>query len=91
MAKTVKFTDEELQEIKELQNLYNTVVYQAGQFHLEEISLDKKRDQVEANLEEVKRREQEIISKLNTQYGQGSINLETGEFTPVPQESEVSE
>ena len=91
MAKTVKFTDEELQEIKELQNLYNTVVYQAGQFHLEEIYLDKKIDQVEANLEEVKRREQEIISKLNTQYGQGSINLETGEFTPVPQESEVSE
>lgn len=90
MAKTTKFTEEELNEIKELQELYNTVVYQAGQFQLEEITLEKKREQVESNFEEVKRREQEIISKLTTQYGVGSINLETGEFTPAPSEVEAA-
>jgi orotate phosphoribosyltransferase-like protein len=83
MADTVKFTEEELSEIKELQNLYNTVVFQAGQVHLDEISLHEKKGQVEANFAEVKNREQEIISKLTTTYGQGSINLETGEFTPA--------
>lgn len=91
MADTVKFTDEELSEIRELQNLYNTVVFQAGQYQLDKMTLSNKRKQVEANLEEVKRREQEIISKLTTAYGQGSINLETGEFTPAPQEAEVAE
>lgn len=91
MADTVKFTDEELSEIRELQNLYNTVVFQAGQYQLDRMTLSNKRKQVEANLEEVKRREQEIISKLTTTYGQGSINLETGEFTPAPQEAEVVE
>ena len=32
MADTVKFSEEELQEVKELQRLYNAVVYQAGQY-----------------------------------------------------------
>jgi len=88
MADTVKFTEEELSEIKELQNLYNSVTFQAGQVHLEEIALHEKKGQVESNLQEIKRREQEIISSLTNNYGPGSINLETGEFTPVPQETE---
>jgi len=91
MADTVKFNDEELKEIREVQNLYNTVVFQAGQVYLDEITLHDRKGQVEANLQEVKKREQEIVSKLTTTYGQGSINLETGEFTPVLQEEEVSE
>jgi len=88
MAETVKFTEEELNEIKELQNLFNTVVYQAGQTQLEKIALDKKEKQVESNFEEVKRREQELVSKLTTTYGQGKINLESGEFTPVDTEGD---
>jgi len=88
MAETVKFTEEELNEIKELQNLFNTVVYQAGQTQLEKIALDKKEKQVESNFEEVKRREQELVSKLTTTYGQGKINLESGEFTPADTEGD---
>ena len=89
MTNIVKFTDEEISEIRELQNLYNTVVYQAGQYQLDRMTLSDRRKQVEANLEEVRKREQEIISKLTTTYGQGSINLETGEFTPALQEEEA--
>ena len=86
MADPIKFTSEEIQEIQDLQQLYTAVVNQAGQVHLEEITLHERKGQVEANFEEVKRKEQEILSNLNTKYGQGSINLETGEFTPVEPE-----
>ena len=86
MADPIKFTPEEIQEIQNLQQLYTAVVNQAGQVHLEEITLHERKGQVEANFEEVKRKEQEILSNLNTKYGQGSINLETGEFTPVDTE-----
>ena len=86
MADPIKFTPEGIQEIQGLQQLYTTVVTQAGQVHLEEITLHERKKQVEANFEEVKRKEQEILSNLNTKYGQGSINLETGEFTPVDTE-----
>ena len=86
MADPIKFTPEEIQEIQDLQQLYTTVVTQAGQVHLEEITLHERKGQVEANFGEVKRKEQEILSNLNTKYGEGSINLETGEFTPVDSE-----
>ena len=86
MADPIKFTPEEIQEIQDLQQLYTTVVTQAGQVHLEEITLHERKGQVEANFGEVKRKEQEILSNLNTKYGEGSINLETGEFTPVEPE-----
>ena len=86
MADPIKFTPEEIQEIQDLQQLYTTVVTQAGQVHLEEITLHERKGQVEANFGEVKRKEQEILSNLNTKYGEGSINLETGEFTPVDTE-----
>ena len=91
MADTVKFTDEELQEIKELQKLYNAVVYQAGQYQIESMALRDKKSLVTSNLEEVKRRETELVSNLTTKYGQGSINLESGEFTPVSTTEEEAE
>ena len=91
MADTVKFTEEELAEIKQLQNLFNTVIYQAGQAQIEDIALAKKKEQVESNLEEVRKRETELVSKLTSTYGQGKINLETGEFTPVSTEAEEVE
>ena len=86
MADPIKFTPEEIQEIQNLQQLYTAVVNQAGQVHLEEITLHERKGQVEANFEEVKRKEQELLSNLNTKYGEGSINLETGEFIPVDTE-----
>lgn len=86
MADPIKFTPEEIQEIQDLQQLYTTVVNQAEQVHIEEITLNERKVQVEANFSEVKKREQEILSNLTSKYGQGSINLETGEFTPVDSE-----
>ena len=83
MADPIKFTEEELTQIREIQTLYATVVNQAGQVHIEEITLHERKGQVEANLQEVKRKEQELVSSLTTTYGQGTINLETGEFIPV--------
>lgn len=83
MADTVKFTEEELAEIKELQNLFNTVIYQAGQTYLEKAAFEKREKQIEANFNEVRRQEQELVSKLTDTYGQGKINLETGEFMSV--------
>ncbi len=83
MADPIKFNEEELTQIREIQNLYNTVVNQAGQVHIEEINLHERKGQVEANLQEVRNKEQELVSSLTNTYGRGTINLETGEFTPI--------
>ena len=86
MSKAIKFTKDEIKNIQELQQLYNAMVTHAGQVYLEELSLDKKKDQVEINFKELSGKESGIISELTTKYGQGQINLETGEFTPTSDE-----
>jgi len=83
MADPIKFNDEELEQIREIQQLYASLVHQAGQVHIEKINLNERTGQVEANLQEIRKREQELVSNLTESYGKGSINLETGEFTPV--------
>jgi hypothetical protein len=83
MTDPIKFTPDEIQEIQDVQSLYNTIVTQAGQVYLEELALDKKKDQLESNFEEIRNKESGIISSLTTKYGQGKINLETGEFDPA--------
>lgn len=83
MADPIKFNDEELEQVREIQQLYNAIVNQAGQVHIEEINLHERKGQVEANLQEIRRREQELVSTLTETYGKGSINLETGEFIPT--------
>jgi hypothetical protein len=83
MADPIKFNDEELGQIREIQQLYNAIVNQAGQVHIEEINLHERKGQVEANLQEIRKREQELVSTLTETYGKGSINLETGEFIPI--------
>ena len=88
MADTVKFTDEELQKITEIQRLFNTVLKQAGQVRIEEIETLKRKQQVEDNYNEVKKMESDLVSELTTKYGQGQINLETGEFTPISTDTE---
>ena len=83
MADPIKFNEEELAQIREIQTLYSTVVNQAGQVHIEEINLHERKRQVESNLQEIKRKEQELVTSLTNTYGRGTINLETGEFTPI--------
>ena len=83
MADPIKFNEEELAQIREIQNFYNTVVNQAGQVHIEGINYRERKKQVESNLEEVRRKEQDLVTSLTNTYGRGSINLETGEFTPI--------
>jgi hypothetical protein len=78
----------DLAEINELRTKLSTVVSEAGQFSLQ-IAL------LEGDIQELKTKlashtdtfktllndEQVLVKRLSTQYGTGSINFETGEFT----------
>jgi DNA repair ATPase RecN len=91
MADTVKFNDEELGKIKELQNAFNALLYLAGQTYMEGLVAEKKKTTLLERFDTLKQDEQELVSNLTSTYGQGKINLETGEFTPVPTTEEETE
>lgn len=88
MEKTV-FTQEEIDQIKLLQDKYNTLGVQLVQLKLATKngkeylqSLEEQEQLVEQQIFETNVEEKDLAAKLDEKYGQGSLDLENGEFTP---------
>ena len=89
----VKFTDEELTSLQELQNTYASISTQFGQVKVSRINLERNLealDETERSLEENwdnnRQVESDLVKSLNEKYGAGSLNPTTGEFIPQPTE-----
>ena len=85
----VKFTDDELKSIQELSQKSNDITNRFGQLAIAKINLEKQSESVESEefklheeLEALRKEEQETLQKINDKYGPGSLNPETGTFTP---------
>jgi len=83
MAKEVKFTDKELEKIKEIQDSYANVQNNFGQLKLAQIRLDEQEIGLEESLKEIQSKEKEFLKVITEKYGQGNLNPETGVFTPT--------
>ena len=81
-----KLTTEELQRISELQQSQTALASELGQIEIIKLNLHQRREAAEKFLEELREKETEIAKELNEKYGSGSINLQTGEFEPAPQQ-----
>ena len=93
MADEIKFTDDELKSLQELQNNYQEKQTLLGQLAVQKILLDQQMDaletrktEVEQEYEGVQQQERDLVKTLNEKYGPGSLNPETGVFTPTPTE-----
>jgi len=88
MSETKKLTAEELQQIKEMQSQYNKFVFELGSIEaqLQNILSAKAAAETEKNniLSDIKKlgeREKELVTILQEKYGNGNIDIETGEIT----------
>jgi hypothetical protein len=73
-------TQEELQEIKDFQTKRQTLVQQFGiiEFNIQDLELQKQ--QLSVDLNNLKQLETQIGSKLQDKYGEGTIDIDKGEF-----------
>lgn len=74
-------TQEELQQIKDFQTLNDnlTVRFGALEYQIQNLMLNKQ--SVIKELEDLRVSQSTFSQDLQTKYGDGSINIETGEFT----------
>ena len=84
---TVKLTEQELEKIAQMQTDYATITAQLGQLKIEQMLVRKqlqRLDELESNFEseylKLQTTEQEFAKEIESKYGTGEINLETGEF-----------
>ena len=85
----VKFTEEELKSIQEIQSSFVEITNKLGQLSIaklrleqQEESLSKEHDSLMSNFAEVQANEQKFLDGVTKKYGQGTLNPETGVFTP---------
>ena len=85
----VKFTDDELKSIQEISTKSNEITNRFGQLAIAKINLEKQSEAVEEEefklheeLETLKKEEQETLQSITEKYGPGSLDPQTGVFTP---------
>ena len=85
-----QLTQEELQQIKDLQSKYNQTLFEIGLAEAQRIALQDQFEKIETtkkqlvdDLATVEQKEQDLIKSLQDKYGTGSINPETGEIISV--------
>ena len=87
MPEEVKFTDEELTQVQNIQKSYANVQNQFGQLKLAQIRLDNDEVTLEDALKSIQDDEKKFLDGITEKYGQGSLNPETGVFTPTESEN----
>ena len=89
MPKEIKFTEDELKSVGDLQVKYNTVTNKFGQIAIAKLNLEKQQESVEEEefkvheeLESVRAEEQGVLTEITEKYGPGTLDPQTGVFTP---------
>ena len=82
MPEEVKFTDDELKEIKSLQKSYLDIQNEFGQISLAKLRLKRQEEQISKKLTEIEDIEKSFLDSITAKYGKGTLNPETGVFTP---------
>lgn len=90
MPEPIKLSQEELEELKSIQSLYQEKTFSFGQLYIDKLNLTEREKEIfalEAKLKQelidAQKSEQSWIDKISSKYGEGSLSLVTGTFTPT--------
>ena len=84
MEKVIKLDNEDVQPLLELENRWTELVKRAGELHYQQRSLTAELAMTNAEFDQLDEDRFSVIQRLQEKYGQGQINLATGEFYPDP-------
>tara|TARA_R100000008_G_scaffold53952_1_gene32830 strand:- start:285 stop:596 length:312 start_codon:yes stop_codon:yes gene_type:complete len=98
MADEIKFSEEELKSLGELSQGYQNIQSAFGQIRVQKIlaqqqldGLDEAELKMEGDYNDLQQKERDLVAELNEKYGPGSLDPQTGVFTPTPQAEPVVE
>ena len=79
----VQFTNEEITKLRNLQSKFNNATIQFGQLKISQIKLKETESTLKNALKELEQEESTLAKSLTEKYGKGSLDIETGTFTPA--------
>ncbi len=78
-----KFTEEELKQIKELQDSYTEAQFQFGQLRVQRLVLDQTELTLIEEYKKLQKKETQIVDELHKKYGEGTLDIHTGVFQKI--------
>ena len=91
--KDVKFSEEEMKQINELQGTYLNLQNTLGQMSVQRMrleqqfeNLDVAEENVRTSFVDTQKKERDFVDQINKKYGDGNLDLTSGVFTPKPAE-----
>ncbi len=83
---TITVDPSELKQVNDIRTKFAEITQRYGALQLAKRRLEKELIEVEDKYEELMNKERSLIEGLDTRYGVGNLNVETGEFTPQTSE-----
>ena len=78
----VKMDQEDLNTLQELQTQTDKLVYSLGQLYINKEKLQKTENALKTQLKEIETKEVDLGKQLSSKYGVGTVDINTGTFTP---------
>lgn len=80
---TTKLTPEELAQLQDFQEQNQAVALEFGNLEITNLQVQARKAELTQFYQELKTKEQELGKELSAKYGNGTIDLEKGEFQPA--------
>lgn len=82
MAGPVKVESDELRQATQIRQTFVNLTHEYGKLAFAQRTIDREKEQIEKQFDELLKDEEQFIRELNERYGTGTLNIETGQFTP---------
>ena len=76
-------TKEDLNSALDIRRKFAELTNQYGKIAFAKRALERQQKEIEEKFDKLTQDEDKFLNSLHTKYGVGSLNIETGEFTPV--------
>jgi hypothetical protein len=80
---SVKVTPEELQQLQEVRKAVHETISIIGDLNYRKTLIDLELEAIKGAVKQNSTKERALLSEFGQKYGDGSINTETGEITPL--------
>ena len=78
----MKLEEKEIKQLTDLKLDFDNLVQTIGSIEIQIMNLKLQKEKLKDNLEKIREEETTLGKELEKKYGNGTISLETGEFSP---------
>ena len=78
----MQIKEEYKNKIVELRDSFNDIVISLGELAIQKATIERDEKFLQEQYQQFGLEEKELLSKIQTEYGEGNLDIDTGEFTP---------